>query len=166
MTIVFVFLVFTLWSVRSRIQHRFASVLGMFLEWERIPGWCIVTWKLRGDRDSEREPPPPFLQPHLATDSSPRQPPPHPAPGCPVVMFFNYVSLFNVAAAHPYLVNRCNFRRRAEMQPSHPAIKEQIELPQAAAEINTYFYILPGYICNLSHNREIFSTPSTFQGKC
>ena len=43
-------------------------------------------------------------------------------------------TLFNVAAALPYLVNRCNFSCRVEMQPSHPGIKEQIELPQAQRE--------------------------------
>lgn len=69
--------------------------------------------------------------PHLQTDSSPRQPSPHLILGCPVVMFFNYVSLFNVATAHPYLVNRCNFSCRAEMQPFHPGIKGQIEPPRA-----------------------------------
>lgn len=93
---------------------------------------------------------------------------PHLILGCPVVMFFNYVSLFNVAAAHPYLVTRCNFSCRVEMQPSNPGIKGQIEFPQAGRdrEIYIYFYILSGYLCNLSHNRKIFSMPSNFQGKC
>lgn len=105
---------------------------------------------------------------------------PHLILGCPVVMFFNYVSLFNVATAHPYLVNRCNFSRRAEMQPVHPGIKGQMELPQAPvhARANTHtlahaqrqrdlhlFLYSSGYIGNLSHNREIFSVPSNFQGK-
>lgn len=110
----------------------------------------------------------PLPQSHLVTDSSPWQPSPHLILGCPVVMFFNYVSLFNVAAAHPYLVTRCNFSCRVEMQPSNPGIKGQIEFPQAGRdrEIYIYFYILSGYLCNLSHNRKIFSMPSNFQGKC
>lgn len=78
-------------------------------------------------RESRITPP----QPPLETDSTPRQPSPHLILGCPVVMLFNYVSLFNVATAHPYLVNRCNFSCRVEMQPSHPGIKGQIEPPQA-----------------------------------
>lgn len=117
---------------------------------------------------------------------------PHLILGCPVVMFFNYVSLFNVATAHPYLVNRCNFSCRAEMQPVHPGIKGQTELPQAPVHVRadthmhahthvrTYthtrtraqrqrdlhlFLYSSGYIGNLSHNREIFSVPSNFQGK-
>ncbi len=56
-------------------------------------------------------------------------------------MFFNYVSLFNVAAAHPYLVNRCNFSCRVEMQPSHPGIKGQIEVPQAHTERDLHLFL-------------------------
>lgn len=63
---------------------------------------------------------------------------PHLILGCPVVMFFNYVSLFNVATAPPYLVNRCNFSRRAEMQPVQPGIKGQTELPQAHVHAYTH----------------------------
>lgn len=110
---------------------------------------------------------------------------PHLILGCPVVMFFNYVSLFNVATAHPYLVNRCNFSRRAEMQPVHPGIKGQDGAsPGTRARARTHTHTHPharthaqrqrdlhlflyssGYIGNLSHNREIFSVPSNFQGK-
>lgn len=111
-------------------------------------------WKSRGEQDVsrvtrklQRHPPcpphptprlPPPTPTHLETDSSPRQPSPHLILGCPVVMFFNYVSLFNVATAHPYLVNRCNFSCRVEMQPVHPGIKGQIELPQARTHTHTH----------------------------
>lgn len=126
---------------------------------------CRVTWKLRGDRDSVREEEQDSPQPHLVTDSSQWQASPHLILGCPVVMFFNYVSLFNVAAAHPYLVNRCNFSCRVEMQPSQPGFKGQIELPQAQRERDLHLFLYSSG-CNLSHNREIFSMPSNFQGKC
>lgn len=84
----------------------------------------------QGERKRSRTPPNPILRPIRHRDNHH----PHLILGCPVVMFFNYVSLFNVAAAHPYLVNRCNFSCRVEMQPSHPGIKGQIELPQAHRE--------------------------------
>lgn len=91
-----------------------------------------VTRKLRGvrhsgDRKRSRTSPNPISCPIRHRDNYH----PHLILGCPVVMFFNYVSIFNVAAAHPYLVNCCNFSCRAEMQTSHPGIKGQIELPQA-----------------------------------
>ena len=161
-------------------SFRHVGVMGSFLVWERSrkgAEWQENYGATEGEKEGQGSP-----QPHLENDSSPRQPSPHLILGCPVVMFFNYVSLFNVAAAHPYLVNRCNFSCRVEMQPSHPGIKGQIELPRAHThthththtqrqrererEIYIYFYILSGYICNLSHNREIFSMPSNFQGKC
>lgn len=96
--------------------------------------------------------PPHLLKPHPVKNLSLRQPSPHRIPGCPVVMFFNYVSLFNVAAAHPHLVNRCNFSCRSEMQLSHAGTKGQIEPPQAGGEreIYIYFFILSGYICNFN----------------
>lgn len=117
-------------------QHRHVGVMGSFLVWERSrkeAEWQENYGATEGEKEGQDSP-----QPHLENDSSPRQPSPHLILGCPVVMFFNYVSLFNVAAAHPYLVNRCNFSCRVEMQPSHPGIKGQIELPRAHTHTCTH----------------------------
>ena len=90
------------------------------------------------ERKRGRTPPPPTPScDRFVTDNHH----PHLILGCPVVMFFNYVSLFNVAAAHPYLVNRCNFSCRVEMQPSHPGIKGQIELPQAHTDRDLHLFL-------------------------
>lgn len=103
-------------------------------------GWKRSDMKItgrQGERKRSRTPPNPILRPIRHRDNHH----PHLILGCPVVMFFNYVSLFNVAAAHPYLVNRCNFSCRVEMQPSHPGIKGQIELPQAQRERERFTFI-------------------------
>ena len=117
-------------------SFRHVGVMGSFLVWERSrkgAEWQENYGATEGEKEGQGSP-----QPHLENDSSPRQPSPHLILGCPVVMFFNYVSLFNVAAAHPYLVNRCNFSCRVEMQPSHPGIKGQIELPRAHTHTHTH----------------------------
>ena len=117
-------------------SFRHVGVMGSFLVWERSrkgAEWQENYGATEGEKEGQDSP-----QPHLENDSSPRQPSPHLILGCPVVMFFNYVSLFNVAAAHPYLVNRCNFSCRVEMQPSHPGIKGQIELPRAHTHTHTH----------------------------